>query len=447
MIWALTLDNYPDGNLFWVGPGQSTKIKVRMTDPDPQAPSPLENVYINLHVHNHPDLVINTDSQLTYTRSFPAIADGAYNKTAEFDINELLDGMYNNIMQARATEDTNNQFDFPADPDYPLSVVFRNYLLNGYITITYSHNVDGVMVEEGSAGAWDDPLYNFSFITGGVSRIMAAYLKGEGLSVEDFFVTNKKFLTWMPDGLAVHPRQPMRLWYYNSEAALLQIHAKVYYTDGTTAETTVGQSKDHLLLQAAVGISEMRIHNLDITKKIAKYEVWLQNADASHKTEVRTFVVDYNRYERNDIFFFRNSLGVWDVFWAHGDRSETVNADKDTNTFPLVEPTTRRGTVQASRGSFYQQFDSNTGYFRKQHRAWVLDFLNSIDVLYPAGFAIHPVIVEAEKFKFGEDKNDLFELDFTFRIAHLERFYSAEPVVESPFGDFNDDFNQDFFIS
>lgn len=429
---TLTILPEPGKRLFFVGPNQNHKFEVRVASPQGTA-----NMYINLYVNFYA-------GANPVIRSFSAVNKTTY-YSAEFDVNEIFAGEWNDIITRTGID--SNHFDFPGDPDFPLVDKAEWLLMHGYFDFSYSYSDNGQMVEGGLTDNENKPDYEFMVLKGGVSKIMQSWLSSQEINITEYLLYNKKFLTWMPSLLNVHPRQPVKLWFYNPDAIALRVCVTIYYTDGTSSQVNIGGFNDGLLLEVLAGMAELRLGNYNIAKTIARYEFCLQNSDGSFSTEKRKFVPDYNTYERNDIFIYRNSLGVYEVLWCHGDRSEKMKIEKSQTLLPLLEPSSRRGTVESTRGTFYYNFESNTGYFSKADRAWVNEFLNCAEVCFPSGYAIHPVLIEPGDFSLAEDRNDLFSVDFKWRFAHNERFYSAAPPVQSPFGDFNDDFNQDFFIS
>ena len=432
MSALLSILPQPGKQLFFAGPGQSHKFEVRVTEPEGTA-----NMYINLYICFYA-------GANPVLRSYPAIDNSSY-YSAEFDVNEIFSGVWKDIITR--TEIDSGHFQFPGDPDYPLMDKANWLLMHGYFNFSYSYSFNGEMVEDGLTSNENVQDYEFLVINGGVSKIMQAWLFSENNNITSWLTTGRRFLTWMPPVLRVHPRQPVRLYYYNPESVSIRINVNVYYTDGTMHSDTIGGYNPGVLLEVLAGMAELRLKNFDISKTIQKYELWLQDSEGSHITEKRTFIPDYSFYERNDIFIYRNSLGVHEVFWSHGDRSEKIKIEKSQTLLPLLSPSTRYGSLESTRGMFFYKFQSNTGYFPKADRAWVNEFLNCGEACFPSGFVIHPVLIEPGEFSLAEDRDDLFSVDFNWRVAHNEHFYSANPPVTSPFGDFNDDFNLDFFIS
>jgi len=425
----------PAGEVLWAGVGQSNVFRVRVDDP--QTVSGYLR-YVSLYVEFG-----TLSGVVSYKRTLPA---DPYE--AEFNITEVISGAWNDFTLRNNLPE--EHFVFPADPDYP-AINNSSLLIEGYFNAEYSWvtPTSGV-ISHAKTNNSSNSDYHFKVFNGGASRSMQAYLQRNATDLFSFFtaVNNRKFLTWMPNNLKIHPRQPLRLYLLNPSGTELYLKSTIYYTDGTNSTHVIGPAANGYLIEAAVGIKELRLGNYNIVKKIEKYEVYMATVDESFITEKRTFIPDYVEYERNDVFFFMNSLGVYDVLWCHGFASEKVSMSKSESVLPLLPPATRNHSIASKKGVIDLTRDLSIGHFTKTHRFWLLDFLNSDRVFYPAGYDIHPIVVEPNNnTPMGEDRQDLFDLSFSYKPASQDVFYSDTPVSASPFGDFNDDFNQDFFIS
>ena len=403
---------------------QKNKFMLRVS-----TPSSRENVTIHLAIKI---------GGVTVSRAYPTTPQGSTVYGAQVDVNEILAGLWSKIADRDLLVD--NQFTFPADPVLPLQGKTASYLLNVQFSIAYSYSSEGQII----MSAWHTETdFNTKVIRGGLSRMMIAYLNNTSQQACDYFYNNKRFLSWIPDGAVVHPRQPIRLFFYNKESVAVTLKSKVYFTDGTN-QTITYNTNPALLLECAVGGMDLRLQNIDINKTIEKYTIWLESS--SWTSEERTFVMDHSYYEFNDLFFFRNSLGFFETFWSNGYRSEGVRIERSESSRPYVTPRYRRGTLFSARGTFSLKYNSNTGYITRTMKSWAVDFLNSPDIFLPAGFSINPVIIEGGSFLPAKGGSDLFSSDYKYQVAHVEKFYSDQPPVTSPFGDFNEDFNEDFFI-
>lgn len=385
------------------------------------------NIYLSIKVKN-----------VTVIRAYPSIYTSGSTHIADVDVNEILAGLWTKIVERDLLVD--NQFTFPADPMAPLQGKTANYLLDATFSVAFSNVVGDKIIQS----AWyTEENFKTKIVRGGLSRMMVAYLSSIAQKPCDYFYNNKKFVSWMPDNAVVHPRQPIRLFFFNKEAAALTLKSKVYFTDGTN-QTITYNTNPALLLECAVGGMDLRLQNIDINKIIERYTIWLESS--SWTSEEKTFVMDHSYYEFNDLFFFRNSLGFFETFWSRGYRNEGLRVNREESSRAYAVAKFRKGSLFSNRGSFSRPFSSNTGYLTLSMKNWVADFLNSPDVFLPAGFSINPVIIEGGSPSLAKGGSDLFSADYKFKIAHEEKFFSDQPPIVSPFGDFNEDFNEDFFI-
>lgn len=362
---------------------------------------------------------------------------------ATFDINNVLSGELFTLSPQRA-------YAFPGDPDNTLIDRTDFMMLDFYLDYSYTYiDENGNIQEDGrtdnSAGT------TYKCMQGGISRVMQYYLLNEELTFLSWLNqsdTALKFLSWIPDQMPVHPSQPLRIWFYNdTKLDEVNLKLKAYFTDGT--ESTIQSIRTLALASGLIeilcGPLEMRLPTIDISKTVSSYQVWLENSDGTIKSEVKTFVIDNNNYERNDILFFRNSLGVNEVVWCHGRRSESLKTTTEERTQPLNENLLSVGQIRSYRATLEYPFEMNTGYFPKSMRHYLADFLSAGEAKLPVKFFQMPVTVKPGTFDWGKDGEDLFSVDFKIRLSHVENFYSPVPDVASPWGDFNSDFNEDFF--
>lgn len=379
----------------------------------------------------------------TLTRSLPV--SGA----VQFDINNALWGE----LVGRMEGDAMSFFAFPTDPDAIAINRIDTHTLAFTLEEGYSYVDDNMDVQQviTTANAQDPQYAGWRCLYGGAARHLNSYLKSINSTLYAYFAGGAlmRFLTWMPNDMPMHPRQPQRLWLFNfGKFAAGKVMAQITWRDGTqsAAINCADLPGDIALWEIAVGADELRLHNVDVAKTVASYNVWVQNADNVKVTETRSFVLDHNFYRRNDVLFFRNSLGVHETIWLHGIREDNDDMTRDESLRPMAAQSTYRGSLVNARATVSHTYKMNSGYIPKRLRHWTTDFLTARDVVMPIGLYMVPISITQTKADKGDDVDDLFFFSFNAKIAHLESHYSPFPEVPSPWGDFNNDFNQDYFI-
>lgn len=423
----------PSIPLYFAGKNVSTRSTVTITSPT------YTPVRINLYVVCDANGTLYNGAEVK--RSLPVQGTGPY--TATFDINNVLLSEITGL-------DTTTAFSFPADPDEPIQAFTKN-VLSFYLDWSYTYvDADGNFQEDGRTDNSGDPRYNT--LIGGISDYMQHYLNFKELTYIEYLwgdETNIKFLSSIPNNMPVHPSQPLRLWLYNTELFNDPwLRVRITYTDGTESDDINIKSFENNqgLYEIAVGPIELRLITYDISKTIQSYEVWIASNNTSVVTERKTFVIDYGYYERNDLLFFRNSLGVSEAFWCHGRRSGSNQTTGDDRIQPFLNAENPQlGATRAHRADFVQSYNMNTGWFPKHMRNYLMELIAAREAKLPVQFFYMPVVIQPGTFDWGNDDSDLFSLPFKANVAYNESHYTLVPDVESPWGDFNNDFNEDFF--
>lgn len=393
---------------------------------------------INMHI------VLPTLSKEIF-RSLPAVEVDPDVYEVTFDINNILSGELEDYLFDK------ERFTFPAQSGNYL-VDRSDLLLEFYTEESYSYiDTDNNLVPSGrtdnSAAAHHYAVY------GGVDDEMQGYLYSKDLTFDDWLKSESeiKWFTNMPNELPVHPTQPVRLWLLNNNAMSdMRLKATAYYTDGTNSgiiEKEV-ETEAFMLCELCCGVSELGLDTINILKTVSKYEVWIDGLQGASpiSTVKKSFVVDRSYYERNDILFSSNSLGVHEVLWCHGRASEQINLQGKSSIRPLSTPSLTRGTIRARRGTYTDAFAMNTGWFPKVLRHYLIDLISAGEAVLPVDYFLRPVLIGNGKYDMGKDDEDLFALSFDMQIAHSYHHYTKLPDEPSPWGQFSDTFNESFYI-
>ncbi len=418
-------------SLYFAGKDEEIKYTAQVDSP--------ENVPVRINI-----IIKLWDGATEIKRSLIPVVDNT-SYSAEFDINRVLYGELFKLSQSSA-------FSTLANAEQPLVERDESMLVKFSIDESYTYeNTDGDLEDV----IYQEASEDYYAIQGGLGNAMRYHLQANEIDnyINWFNEDDQalKFLSWIPNKMPVHPKQPLRLWFYND--GLLDVstlYMQATYTDGTESEEIECYDMEGsvALIEIACGVEELEIADIDRDKTVASYKVWLQNSDGSIKTEEKTFVIDYTNYERNDILFFRNSLGVNEVLWCHGRHKEILKTSGEERSHPKASAALEVGTRRQYRSQSNYSWEMNTGFFPKSMRHYLADALSAGEAKFPINGYYMPVLIQPDTFNWGEDGVDLFPVPFTMELAFNEHYYSPMPEalnLQTLAGAFNLDFNFDLF--
>jgi len=131
---------------------------------------------------------------------------------------------------------------------------------------------------------------------------------------QSYFETNKPFLNW-EKAKVVLPTQPDYLYYAVNATTitLVKVMAEVFFTDGTS-EIVAIYSKDGVASIFEVycfpcGYDQLGLGDVDPTKVVERYNVWMVNQLDVPVSEVRSFEVDWDYYPYVRFLMYQSALG------------------------------------------------------------------------------------------------------------------------------------------
>lgn len=257
------------------------------------------------------------------------------------------------------------------------------------------------------AEKWDAQVQQVS--SGALSRALMAGGSGSEGDLTHNFLTNT------PAVKKISANCPERLYYYNESARTVNLQSKKYFASGSTITETVGSK--------ALDAGQVYEINADILNPeiptesgtIVKYDLWLALADGTAISETKTFVIDYRYYRNTDYFYFRNSLGGYDLLRCTGRRTREQLVEREE-----FEDESR------NRRQYYnvmeETFTANTGSISREMMGWLHDFMISREVYWIRDNEAVPVIVTSKKKTPTTDDQRRFNLEFDFAIAKKEEY-------------------------
>lgn len=292
-----------------------------------------------------------------------------------------------------------------------------------------------------------DPLV-FYFIQGAISYLRMTAILQQGFNFYTWLISKQKFLTFSPARKYIHTQQPEKLYLFIKISMTAKLYAKAYFTDGTTSANTLLASKDYSTYDMAefiVGYGKAGIAAITPAKTVKRYDIWVENSTGVLLSEVKSFIVDHNYYEFNRFFIFKNSLGMYESFWANGLSQKTLDIDKEFIRLPVGSDFDlgERSEKQSS-STRNVVFKCSTGFKDRDYINYISEFLNSDEVYYLDHAYAYPVNILAGTYRLEEDKSGLFYLEFQYKFA-MDADSTEEFLKLLRKGSFNDDYNNSLY--
>lgn len=338
---------------------------------------------------------------------------------ANFDFSDYLKSHFDTLSAA----DPIPRFQFPEDGMYP-DIQHPDFVL-GYL-VGFAEKYEGKYTK------YDFDTIRYS-INGGLSREAINYYNNLG---SDYFANadNKfRFLSSSPSTKITGKSQPEKLYYYfvvPKSPYSYKIAVKCYFVDGTTHsfyanDITVTSAK--VILECCVGYSRLNLGNIDPSKTVEKWDVWLEDSDSEVFTEVRTFVLDPLDREYERTFIFKNSFGCYDVARFIGEADVTIENKRKSISVKDYESYSFRNPPNKTFESWEtQKCKTNTGWISEAQNDSFRDFLLTTECYETLDNLLFPVVITSTRIKkFEKDGVYLFSLDIQYERAYDDQYYTA----------------------
>jgi len=284
---------------------------------------------------------------------------------------------------------------------------------------------DGVMVETIES--------DFEYVIRG--GIKEEHLREwEGQLFSEYFGPNRRFLTWNPT-VMVLPEQPNYLCFLTNmkpTPTVLTLRLYRYYDDGSEDSTAlsvmaIGDVQYMTTYNVPVGAKQLGI--TELTKKVVKYVVWLNNQDGEILSELKTYVIDWRYYREQRYVLFRNSLGAYDSLGLTGDFSVSVNMSRDeSERYKPYLSLPSFSEVEVSKVTGSREIRINTGWLNKNERDWLEELALSEDIFLVTDRAYIPLVIQDSSYISEDSTERAIGRSFVLRYANAHRNWSRLPI-------------------
>jgi hypothetical protein len=256
----------------------------------------------------------------------------------------------------------------------------------------------------------------------------------EGQLFSKYIGPNRKFLTWNPTKIVL-PEQPNYLYFLTNmkpTPTVLVLRLYRYYADGTQDSKSlsvmaIGDVQYMTSYSVPVGAKQLGIS--DLSKKVVKYVVWLNNEDDEIISEKRTYIIDWQYYREKRYILFRNSFGAYDSAALTGNFLENVNLNRfESERYKPYQSLASFSEVDVSKVTGQKEIKINTGLLTKQERDWLEELALSEDILLVTDRDYIPLVLQDSNYLSEDSAERLIGRSFTLRYANNHRNYSALPI-------------------
>lgn len=198
----------------------------------------------------------------------------------------------------------------------------------------------------------------------------------------------------------------------------LQLHYKIYYTDGTNATglvgTSVGLSIEHSIYCFPCGFDVMGLNAVQPLKTPVKYELFVTDDTSATLSEVMTFVIDHRYYAEDAELLFLGQCGAMESVWCTGYKSiRLTNTSIEYQAAKLPWYTKGTSLLKHSQSQQSEVITLQTGYKTRAYIEWLRDLAQSETVLMLDGSDWAAVrIIKKSIIDMPTGLDDLFALSF-----------------------------------
>ena len=258
----------------------------------------------------------------------------------------------------------------------------------------------------------------------------------EGQLFSKYIGPNRKFLTWNPTKIVL-PEQPSYLYFLTNmkpTPTVLTLRLYRYYADGTQdskALSVMAIGDVQYMTAYGVPIGAKQLGITELSKKVIRYVVWLNNEDDEIISEKREYIIDWQYYREKRFILFRNSFGAYDSLALTGNFIENVNLDRfESERYKPYQSLASFSEVEVSKVTGQKEIKINTGLVSKKERDWLEELALSEDIMLVTDRDYIPLVLQDSNYLSEDSAERLIRRLFTLRYANNHRNYSALPISE-----------------
>jgi len=285
---------------------------------------------------------------------------------------------------------------------------------------------------------------SFYVLNGGISFLQEAIYNRQESNFWVKLSYNQYFLSWQPLIKTIDKWQVEKLYFLvQGSHTTLKLKIKIYYNDETPTSTitkdTIGSPVQYKVYEICITNNILQVTGWD-SEIIEKIEVWFDDEGDQRVSEIRTYIYDYSYQENARYFMFLNSLGGRDTIRTTGQGINELEYDRsEINKVLSFDFTEKDRQISQLKPTERKTFKVNTGWKTEDDIEWLRDLLLSIDIHQIIAGKLVPINIISKKVFQKKDNDKLFFLEFEYKRAFTDNYYTKEIVAAKYDDDFNDD--------
>jgi len=271
-------------------------------------------------------------------------------------------------------------------------------------------------------------------ISGGLSREMLAVYNDQEtdyFSIEDNL---KRFLTWAPVVKTTGKTQMEKLSFFlcgDNNPYSYRLSIRIKFMDGSYYSYYASDSFSStipVLIEAMVGFNQLGLANIDHTRDVESWEVWLEDRLGSVISEVRKFILDTDVYEHERTFLFRNSFGRYDTIRFLGEGESTMSYERITGQVLSDEVILACNPPSKNFEAWEtQSFKADSGFISKEMRDYLREFLITTEAYEVVQGLLFPIVLKSVKISpFSTDSVYLYNVTLEYDRAYNDQYFSGQ---------------------
>lgn len=265
----------------------------------------------------------------------------------------------------------NATFDISGLVNQPVRPVFQYPPVGTYVA--YPTQAFNVQVQQGeryidSNGdlqkIWGTTSGIFQMLKGGLSPRQIAAMRDTGDTFYSFYIQAGRWLTARPWTDAIHPTQPVKMWFMTDADKTVDFKIQVTRKDGSKTTNTVAGINLQLdfLYEFNCNPAHYGIDLLTSGNEVVFYDVWLET-DTVLQSSSHRFYIDLVYCQRPFFIMFENTFGgVDDVYFSGYGKDKFTTTGETVNRPALETDTIYEPTIESPDKMGQNKWTLNTGY-------------------------------------------------------------------------------------